>query len=180
MCINCSKSKCIRFGPRYKNTCDNISTRDGKIIEWLGACRYLGIFFISGPKLKTSNDNAKAQYYREFRSIIGKIGRCASSEVTVPLIKAKCLPILLYGTEACNFSVRVSCTLMKVLNTKSSDIFENYKLAFGFRPFARSVAIMKRHFYNKCATTDNELCQAITAFTLSSDYVANEAVIAKH
>ena len=63
MCMNSSKSKCIRFGPRDKNTCANIITRDGKIIEWVGSCRYLGLFFISGPKLKTSNDNAKAKFY---------------------------------------------------------------------------------------------------------------------
>ena len=69
---------------------------------------------------------------------------------------------------------------MKVFNTKSSEILENCKLAFEFRPFSLSVAIKKRHFYKKNATTDNALCQAITAFTLSSDYVANEAVIAKH
>ena len=74
----------------------------------------------------------------------------------------------------------ILCALIKVLNTKSSEILENCKLAFGFRPFALSVAVRKRHFYNKYATTDNALCQAITAFTLSSDYVANEAVIAKH
>ena len=56
-------------------------------------------------------------------SDLAKIGRCASNEVTVSLIKAKCLPILLYGTEACHFSVRettsleypISCALMKVL-----------------------------------------------------------------
>ena len=47
MFINSYKSKCIRFGPRYKNTCTNITTRDGKIIEWVGSCRYLGLFFIS-------------------------------------------------------------------------------------------------------------------------------------
>ena len=69
---------------------------------------------------------------------------------------------------------------LKFLNTKSSEILEKCKLAFGFRPFSLSVAIRKRHFYNKYATTDNALCQAITAFTLLSDYVANEAVIAKH
>ena len=119
---------------------------------------------------------------------MGKIGRCASNEVTVSLIKAKRLPILLYGTEDCHFSVRettsleypISCALMKVFNTKSSEILENCKLAFGFWPFSLSIAIRKRHFYNKYATTNNALCQAVTAFTLSSDYVANEAVIAKH
>ena len=34
----------------YINTCANIRTRDGEIIEWVGSCRYLGQFFISGPK----------------------------------------------------------------------------------------------------------------------------------
>ena len=119
---------------------------------------------------------------------MGKIGRCSSNEVTVSLIKTKCLPILLYGAEACHFSNRettsfkypISCALLKVVNTKSSKIVENCQLAFEFRPFALSVDIRKRHFYNKYTTTDNTLCQAITAFTLSSDYVANEAVIAKH
>ena len=120
---------------------------------------------------------------------MGKIGRCASNEATVSLIKAKCLPILLYGTEACHFSVRettsleypISCAIIKVFNIKSLEILENCKPSFEFRPFALSVAIMKRHFYNKYATTaNNALCQAVTAFTLSSDYVANEAIIAKH
>ena len=75
----------------------------------------LGLFFITGPKLKTST------FYRAFNSIMGKIGRLASNEVTVSLIKAKCLPILLYETETCHFSVRettslecpISCALIK-------------------------------------------------------------------
>jgi len=29
------------------------------------------------------------------------IGRCASEEVVLALIKTKCLPVLLYGTEVC-------------------------------------------------------------------------------
>ena len=49
MFIISSKSNCVRFDPRFKNT-----TRDGKIIEWFVSCRYLGLLFISGPKLKTS------------------------------------------------------------------------------------------------------------------------------
>ena len=116
---------------------------------------------------------------------MGKIGRCASNEVTVSLIKAKCLHTLLYGTAAYHFSVRetaslkypISCALMTVFNRKLSEILENCELAFWFRPFSLSVAIRKRHFYNKYATTYNALCQAITAFTLSSDYVTNEAAL---
>ena len=43
----------------------------------------------------------KAKFYKAFNSIFGKIGRIASEEVIFTLIKSKCLPILLYGTEAC-------------------------------------------------------------------------------
>ena len=66
------------------NTCANIITKDSKIIELVGSCRYLDLFFIWGQKLKTSNNNAKAKFYRAFNSIMGKIGRC--NEVTVSLI----------------------------------------------------------------------------------------------
>ena len=31
----------------------------------------------------------------------GKIGRIASEEVVLQLIKSKCVPVLLYGLEAC-------------------------------------------------------------------------------
>ena len=86
--MNSSKSKCIGCGPRYKNTCASIITRNSTIIERIGSCRYLAIFVISGPKLKTSNDNVKAKFYRALNSIIRKIGRCASHEITVSLIKA--------------------------------------------------------------------------------------------
>ena len=36
-----------------------------------------------------------------FNSLFGNIGRNASEEVLFALIKSKCLPILLYGVEAC-------------------------------------------------------------------------------
>ena len=36
-----------------------------------------------------------------FNSLFGKIGRNASEEALFALIKSKCLPVLLYGVEAC-------------------------------------------------------------------------------
>jgi len=52
----------------------------------------------------------KAKFYKAFNSIFGKIGRIASEEVIFSMIKSKCLPILLYGTEACpiNSAIRHS------------------------------------------------------------------------
>jgi len=43
----------------------------------------------------------KAGFLKSFNSIFGKIGRSASEEVLFELIKSKCLPILLYGTDVC-------------------------------------------------------------------------------
>ena len=40
-------------------------------------------------------------FFKAFNSIYGKIGRSASEEVIFELIKSKCLPVLMYGLDAC-------------------------------------------------------------------------------
>ena len=60
----------------------------------------------------------------------GNVGRCASEEVIVELLKTKCLPSLLYCIEACpvNKSVIrsleyvINNALRKILDTTSCDI----------------------------------------------------------
>jgi len=37
--------------------------------------------------------------YNAANSVFGKIGRIASEEVTLQLVKSKCIPILLYGMD---------------------------------------------------------------------------------
>jgi len=62
--------------------------------------RYLGVHFVQSRTLKCSLDTAKRGFYRAANSIFGKIGRIASKEVVLQLIKSKCVPVLLYGLEA--------------------------------------------------------------------------------
>ena len=40
-------------------------------------------------------------FYRAADAIFGKVGRIASEEVILQLIISKCIPVLLYGLEAC-------------------------------------------------------------------------------
>ena len=40
--------------------------------------------------------------YRGANAIFGKIGRTTSEVVIIELIKSKCIPVLLYGLEACH------------------------------------------------------------------------------
>ena len=49
----------------------------------------------------SSLDYAKKSYYRAANAIFGKIGQYASEDVTLQLINVKCVPILMYGLEAC-------------------------------------------------------------------------------
>ena len=63
--------------------------------------RYLGIYITSSRVFKCSVSYAKRSFYKAASAIFGKIGRIASEEVTLHLIKSKCLPVLLYGLDVC-------------------------------------------------------------------------------
>jgi len=58
--------------------------------------RYFGVVIIRGANFKCSIDQAKRSFYRAANGIFAKIGRLASEEIMVQLLKQKCLPILLY------------------------------------------------------------------------------------
>ena len=76
--------------------------------------------------------NAKRSFYRSFNAIFGKVGRIASNEVIVQLIKTKCFPVLYYGLEACplrksqfsSFNFVFNSTFRKVFDTRSQDVVD--------------------------------------------------------
>jgi len=47
---------------------------------------------------------SQAGIYRAANSIFGKVGRTASEEVVLHLVKYKCMTILLHGFEALNLN----------------------------------------------------------------------------
>ena len=47
-----------------------------------------------------------ADFFRAIDAIFGKVGRVASEDVVLELVKCKCLPILLYGLECCPLNKR--------------------------------------------------------------------------
>ena len=110
---------------------------------------------------------------------MGQIFRYASHEVTISLIETKFSPLLVFGTATCHVSVRditsleypITCALFKLFNTKTNHLklLENYKLAFGLRPFTLTIAIRKINFYNNFSTTFYALCRRIAASSLLSD-----------
>ena len=71
---------------------------------WMNKVRYLGVHLISSKAISCDYDLIKKPFYRAFNAIYGKVGRLASVNFVTELFKTKCMPILLYGLDACPVS----------------------------------------------------------------------------
>jgi len=59
---------------------------------------------VKSRSFKVCLDYAKRSLNRVANAIFGKIGRLASEEVILQLIVSKCMPMLLFGLEACTLN----------------------------------------------------------------------------
>ena len=81
---------------------------DGREVISTEEICYLGVFIVRATKFKCSVDQAKRSFCRAANSIFARVGRLASEEVMVQLLKHKCLPILVYALEVCNLASLVA------------------------------------------------------------------------
>ena len=167
MCINEKKSCCLRIGPRWNALCNDIVTSSGHSLPWVTNMRYLGIFIISSHSFRYSLDHAKRSYYRSLNAIFGKIGRSASEEVVLQLVSSKCLPILLYGLEACfltlsdirSLDFAVNRFLMKLFKTVNMEIIQDCRDYFNFRLPSVLIVERRKTFMLNYANCNNSLCE---------------------
>ena len=73
--------------------------------------------------------HAKKSFYRSANAIFGKTGRIAFEHVTLQLIYSKCIPILLYGLEACPLTKSDLSSLNFVLNLFMMKLFKTANIA---------------------------------------------------
>ena len=81
-----------------------------------------------------------ADFFVPLMLFFGKIGRVASEEVVVELVKCKCLPILLYGLECCplnksdvkSLDFAVTYFLMKLFKSVNFDLINECRFCFNF------------------------------------------------
>jgi len=104
MSVNAKKTCCLRIGVRANVSRAHIQTLNGISLQWLDEIRYLGVYTVRSSRFKISLANSKRSFYRVASSIFGKVGRVASEKVTIQLFNSKCLPVLLYGLEACSLN----------------------------------------------------------------------------
>ena len=170
MVINAKKSCCIRIGPRFNVTCAPIVTSSGDSLPWVDEIRYLGVYIVSYKYFKCSLDHAKRSFYRSANAIFGKIGRIASEEVVLELIVKKCLPVLLYGLEACvlNATQKRSLNfpfnrfLMKLFDTFDLNIISDVRYYFGLDEPSALLDQRRLRFVSKFSNDENILCKLCT------------------
>ena len=109
----------------------------------------------SGRTLKFSFSNAKASFYRAFNAMYGKIGRLASEDIILQLLRAKCMPVLLYATEVCQMLSRDKQSLeftltrlfMKIFRTASPTVVIECQRNFCFLPVALQIQMRTARFF---------------------------------
>jgi hypothetical protein len=174
MFLNSNKSVCMRVGPQCQTACINLCTLSGKQLVWVDELRYLGVYFVSNRNFKCSFSEAKKSFFRSFNAVYGRIGRFASEEVILSLIKSKCIPCLLYGIEAIPVSVSstdnrslvhtVRRLLFKIFKTFSVEIIEDCELCFDFATADELIKRRKSRFLRKFLASENILCSLFTEF----------------
>ena len=156
----------MRIGPRCAAECSELVTADGAKLQWVAKFRYLGIYFLSSKTFRCCFDDAKKSFYRAFNAVYGKIGRSASEEVILSLIKSKCLPCLLFGMEVCplnktelrSLNFTVTRVLMKIFRTYSDIIIKECQDFFCFPSFDTLVKQRSSTFLRKYCALNNGLC----------------------
>ena len=129
----------------------------------------LAFFLVASRRFKISLDNNKRSFYRSFNAIFGKIGRLASEEVIVHLMSVKCLPVLMYGLDACPVCVSdkhsldfiITGTFMKIFQTSSVDVVQDCQTVFNFRRVSELIVERKRKFLQKFCSCENIICQVL-------------------
>jgi len=85
------------------------------------------------------------------------------------LIKSKCLPILLYGTDICpmnsadrhSLQFTINKIVYKIFGAMSKDLYIEISAHFGIESVENLVANRLNRFINRYGKTDNYLCQML-------------------
>jgi len=155
--INSKKSFCLRIGQRHDVQCGQVISSSGQIIPWKNEIRYLGIYITRSREFKCSLDIAKQSFYHAANAIFGKVARHASEEVILQLVSSNCVPVLLYGLEACPLNKTSANSLdfvidrffMKLFKTNNIDIVRNCQKEFAFELPSIILAHHSEHFLIK-------------------------------
>jgi len=112
-------------------------------------------------------DHAKKSFFRSVNAIMGKVGRSASEEVVLQLIRSKCIPVLLYATEALcipnhglsSLDFVVNRFLMKLFRTGNIEVINDCATFFNFPRPSYLINCRVTKFLAKYWACPNIICE---------------------
>ena len=118
----------------------------------------------------TTGDGRKLTGKWKTRKRKEKEKRIASEEVTFALIKSKCLPVLLYGTQACpinsamkhSLQFALNRALFKIFGSLSKDTYKDICKYFGMGPMDEEISARQSKFYSRYCATESAVCHVIS------------------
>ena len=125
MCVNVSKSICLRVGARFNVHASNVYI-DQKPVKWSKGLKYIGLTILAGKCLRYSFHPAKAKFFGSLNNILGKVGTSANARVLLHLTYSKCSPILTYGLESIHIEKKTRENLNYVHNSIFAKIFGTF------------------------------------------------------
>jgi len=93
--INVKKSVYTRIGPHCNIPCCDISTIIGTSLQWVDTVRCLCVYIIRSHTFKFCINNSK-QSFIEHSTHFVKITKTATEEVTLSMIKTKCIRLFMF------------------------------------------------------------------------------------
>lgn len=159
----------MRIGPRHDVSCASVVSLSGQMIPWVKEVRYLGIHIVSSRTFKCPLSMAKRSFFKAANAVFGKIGGRASEEVITQIIRTKCMPVLLYGLEACplrksdinSLNFVVNRFFMKLFRTFNIDIVNYCRAEFNFELPGTVIEQRTSQFRDKYRTCDNLYCKLL-------------------
>ena len=132
------------------------------VMNFRGLMKF-GIWASTFYKVDSSNVLSimpKKSFFRSLNAIFGKIGRNASEEVILELIRSKCIPLLIYGLECFaltksdlkSLDFGVNRFVMKLFRSNNTEIIAECRRYFQFN--LPSELIEKRKLNSKKTITD--------------------------
>ena len=101
--------------------------------------------------------------------VFSKVGPFAPEEVVLDLIQNKCLPVLLYGVEACPMLVRDKRSLEFTVTRSLMKLFQSFRLDlqllsatawifFHYLPVSHKIDIRTAKFLENFMRSENYIC----------------------
>jgi hypothetical protein len=121
---------------------------------------------MSGRTIKCSVIQAKCNFFPAFSVILGRVGKFASEEVILSLLRSTCVPCLLYSIEAFpvysrdrqSIEFTVTRTFMKIFQTGSPAVVKDCQYFCKFLPVTYQTDLRTARFMQQFVALENMFC----------------------